>query len=192
MKIIPRYEFRVWGDDLDSAQAQLLELGTRLRRKQTSETYIVSHVEQTNVKIRAGVLDIKQLLDRWNRLERWKPVFKLTFPVESRVLATSVFPQLGVEAPLLPAGPLGEETFVAVADCLEGVMAVPVQKVRSLVSIGACRVEAGVVTVDGSRHLTVAVESADPSVVEETVALLDIGGRRNESYPAMLRRLRWA
>jgi len=192
MKIIPRYEFRVWGDDLGFAQARLLELGTGLKRRQTNETYIVSRAEQTNVKIRAGILDIKQLLDRWNRLERWKPVFKLTFPVESQMLSTSVFPLLDVEAPAPATGLLSEEEFVAVADRLEGVMAVPVQKARSLVSIGACRVEAGTVTVDDRKHLTVAVESADPSAVEETIALLGIGGHPNESFPALLRRLRWA
>jgi len=192
MKIIPRYEYRVWGDDLGSAQAQLLELGTGLKRRRTSETYIVSRAEQTNVKIRWGILDIKRLLDRWDCLERWKPVFKVAFPVESQVLSTSVFPLLGVEASLPAGGLASEEEFVSMADHLEGVMAVPVQKVRSLVSIGACRVEAGLVTVDGSEHLTVAVESADPSAVEETITLLGIAGRPNESYPALLRRLRWA
>ncbi|GBE20816.1 hypothetical protein BMS3Bbin01_00156 [bacterium BMS3Bbin01] len=192
MKIIPRYEFRAWGDDLDLAQARLLELGTGLERRQTSEVYIVSRAEETNVKIRAGILDIKRLLDRRNRLERWKPVFKVAFPVESQVLSTSVFPLLDVEAPPPAAGLLSEEEFVAVADRLEGMMAVPVQKARSLVSIGDCRGEAGIVTVDGGRYPTVAVESADPSAVEETIALLGIGGHPNESYPALLRRLRWA
>jgi len=191
MEVIPRFEFRVWGYDLESTQARLLELGTLLERRQSGEIYIVSHAEQTNVKIRDGMIDIKRLIERRGPLEQWKPVFKAAFPIERQVAVESVFPLLGIEAPVFAADLLGEDAFIAAAERANGVMAIPVRKERSLVSIGDCQGEASVVTVDGDEILTVAVESVDPSSVEGAIALLGIDKYPNESYPALLRRLRW-
>jgi len=192
MEIIPRFEFRVWGEHLDSAQARLLDMGTLRERRQSGETYIVSRAEQTNVKIRAGVIDIKELLERRGALERWRPVFKAAFPIERQVAVGSVFSRLDVEAPGLEADLVGEEMFVAAADRVEGVTAVPVRKERSLLSIGDCRAEVAVVTIYGDEILTMAIESADPTVVESVAAMLGIDDHENESYPAVLRRLGWA
>ncbi len=192
MEIIPRYEFRVWGDDLELAQTRLLEAGVLSERRQSSETYIVSHAEQTNVKIRAGVIDIKELLERRGALERWRPVFKAAFPIERHVAVGSVFSRLDVEAPAMEADLVGEEMFIAAADRVEGVTAVPVRKERSLLSIGDCRAEVAVVTIYGDEILTMAIESADPAAVESVAAMLGIDDHENESYPAVLRRLRWA
>lgn len=192
MEIIPRFEFRVWGEHLDSAQARLLDLGTLRERRQSSETYIVSRAEDANVKIRAGVLDIKRLLDRRDRLEQWKPVFKAAFPIDAGVLADTVFAVLGVGAPRFAEGPVGEESFASAADRIDGVMTIPLRKERSLVSVGECQTEASVVTVDNEKYLTIAVESEELMAVEETIARLGIGEYENESYPTLLRRLRWA
>jgi len=170
----------------------LLERGSLFERRHSSETYVVSHVEDINVKIRAGVVDIKQLLVVSGVLERWRPVFKAAFPLDANVVAASVFDPLGAGSPAMAGGAMGEAAFVAAAETLEGVVVVPVQKDRSLVSFGSCRGEASLVQIDDTVYETVAVESADPHAVESAAADLGIDARMNESYPAMIRGLRWA
>jgi hypothetical protein len=192
MEIIPRYEFRVWGEDLARARLRLLDHGSLYERRHSSETYVVSRVEDVNVKIRAGIVDIKQLLVVVGNLERWKPVFKAAFPLDARVVASSVFSRLGVDMPEVIAGAMDEGTFTSTAEGLDGVIVARVRKDRSLVSFGHCRGETSRVQVDDTVLETVAVESADPSAVETAASDLGIDGKPNESYPAMIRRVRWA
>jgi hypothetical protein len=192
MEIVPRYEFRVWDLDLEFARAKLFEQGSLYERRQSSETYVVSHVEDINVKIRAGIIDIKQLLVVRGVLERWKPVFKAAFPLDARIVATSVFGSLGAGLPELPGGAMDEGAFVVAAETLDRVEVVPVRKDRSLVSFGHCRGETSFVQIDDVVYETVAIESADPSAVEAAASDLEIDRRPNKSYPAMIRGLRWA
>ncbi|MFZ0491699.1 MAG: hypothetical protein WAM81_00715 [Acidimicrobiia bacterium] len=192
MEIVPRYEFRVWDVDLESIRERLLAQGSLYERRHSSETYVVSRVEDINVKVRAGVVDIKQLLVVRGVLERWKPVFKAAFPLDGRVVESSVLGPLGA-SPIEPiAGAIDEAGFITAAQRIDGVAVVQVRKDRSLVSFGLCRGETSLVQIDGTIYESVAVESADPSAVEAVVADLGIDRRPNESYPAMIRGLRWA
>jgi hypothetical protein len=191
MEIVPRYEFRVWDLDLASIRQMLLGRGSLFERRHSSETYVVSRVPDINVKIRAGVVDIKQLLAVSGELERWRPVFKAAFPLDASVVAVSVFGPLGVGPPAKVEGAMDEVAFIAAAAALDGLLVVPVQKDRSLVSFGSCRGESSLVRLGDTVYETVAVESADPNAVETAVADLGIGERPNESYPAMIRGLRW-
>jgi hypothetical protein len=192
MEIVPRYEFRVWDIDLEPVRQLLFERGSLFERRHSSETYVVSQVEEINVKIRAGVIDIKQLLDVSGVLQRWRPVFKAAFPLDAAVVAASVFERLNAGQPVLPGGAMDEAAFISAAETLEGTIVVSVRKDRSLVSFGSCRGEASLVQIEGTVYETIAVESADPHAVEVAAASLGIEERKNESYPALIRGLRWA
>lgn len=192
MEIVPRYEFRVWDDELESARLRLFDQGSLYERRHSSEIYVVSHVEDINVKIRAGIVDIKQLLMVRGSLERWKPVFNAAFPLDARVVATSVFARLGVDPPKSDPGGIDQDAFIEAAETLENVIVVRVRKDRSLLSLGHCRGEASWVQLDDTMLETIAVESADPTAVEAAASDLGIDERQNESYPAKIRRLRWA
>ena len=192
MEVIPRYEFRVWDLDLESARERLFGRGPLFERRHSSETYVVSHIEDINVKIRAGVVDIKQLLAVSGELERWGPVFKAAFPLDGGVVAASVFGPLGAGPPAEVEGAMDEAAFIAAAETLDGLIVVRVHKDRSLVSFGSVRGESSLVRIDDTVYETVAVESADPNAVEAAAVDLGIDDRPNESYPAMIRRLRWA
>jgi hypothetical protein len=191
MEIIPRFEFRVWGDDLGQAKLRLEALGPVYERRESSETYFVSWAEGINVKIRAGIVDIKELLVVRGGLEQWKPVFKAAFPMDAEVVSASVFPRLEVEGPSLGEAVIDEATFITAASTVKGVAVVPVRKERSLISFGHCRGETTTVQIDGADHHSVAVESADPDALDAAIVDIGIGGRPNESYPALIRRLRW-
>jgi hypothetical protein len=191
-EIIPRFEFRVWGVGLDGVRRRLLEKGDLYERRQSNETYVVSKMEGVNVKIRAGIVDIKELIVVHGRLERWKPVFKAAFPLSAEVVAKSVLLRLGVEEPVSMPHSVNEEEFIFAVKAFDELIVVQVHKDRSLVRIGLCRGESSRVQVNGAVYETIAVESADPEAVEETVADLGIDDRPNESYPAMIRGLEWA
>lgn len=192
MEIVPRYEFRVWDTDLEAVRRSLFDRGSLFERRHSSETYVVSHVEGINVKIRAGVIDIKQLLDVRGTLERWRPVFNAAFPLDASVVAASVFGPLGAGQPAMPGGAMDEAAFITAAEKLDEAIVVSVRKDRSLVSFGSCRGEASFVQIDDTVYETIAVESADPHAVEAAAADLGIDERRNMSYPAWIRELRWA
>ena len=67
---------------------------------ESAETYILSRATDTaNVKIRAGLIDIKLMIEQLGRLERWRPVLKGEFPLDSRTIVEQVFPNLGVATP---------------------------------------------------------------------------------------------
>lgn len=191
MEIVPRFEFRVWGEDLSDVHRCLRNLGALRERRHSSETYVVSSVEETNVKVRAGVLDVKRRLAVRDGLEQWMPVFKTSFPVEAALIRVPVFGTLGVEPLPDSSGSLDEETFLASAREVPGLDVVAVEKERDLFSIGGCRAEAGVVRIEGVTMRTVAVESADPDAVLAVLDRLGLHGLPNESYPALIRRLRW-
>ena len=70
----PRYEFRVWAASLVQVRRRLEKLSGPQPAEPSRETYIVSYAtDDTNTKIRAGVIDIIALLGTDLILEQWIP-----------------------------------------------------------------------------------------------------------------------
>ncbi|HZC45489.1 MAG TPA: hypothetical protein VE243_03375, partial [Candidatus Acidoferrum sp.] len=68
--------------------------------RESAETYLLSRATDTaNVKIRDGLLDVKLMIEQVGRLERWRPVLKAQFPLDSRTIVEQVLPHLGVPTP---------------------------------------------------------------------------------------------
>ena len=60
-----RFEFRVWGNHLSPFRDRLAAIATALERHESAETYILSRAtDAANVKIRAGLLDIKLMFEQ--------------------------------------------------------------------------------------------------------------------------------
>ena len=188
-EIKPRYEFRVWSDTLASVHNRL-GLMAQPRTAESEETYLISSAtDKCNAKIRAALMDIKVLAAEDRGLEQWKPVLKGTFPLESSVIATLVFPSLELRAPALPKSAYELHEFldhVVRADARLAV--VGVRKTRYQFNIGACASEYAQIVINGVPRDTVAVESVDPDAVLQLVRELGIDDS-NTSYIREIKRV---
>jgi hypothetical protein len=180
----PRYEFRIWAASLTAVRERLEKLSGPQPAEQSRETYIVSDAtNDTNAKIRAGVIDIKVLLRINQNLEQWKPYLKADFPIDAALIAEKIFPALHVDPPELRRQPFTAEVFVnTVVKTHPRLAAVELGKVRHRYVLGVCAAEFVEVEIGGSVLHSVAVESTDPRAVLDAVGELGIGGRLNVSY----------
>ncbi len=63
--VLPRYEFRVWGDQLNDVFSAIASNSRLIESRARMETYLVSREDVgTNPKIRDDELDVKVLLER--------------------------------------------------------------------------------------------------------------------------------
>lgn len=110
--IIARWEWRTFGGDLVRARAILHAQGST-GVQVSDEVYLLSALGDANVKIRAGLLDIKRL-DQTNGdgLEQWRPVLKAEFPLPAATV-TRMFEALGLPVPRLQRTQYGLEELSA-------------------------------------------------------------------------------
>jgi exopolyphosphatase / guanosine-5'-triphosphate,3'-diphosphate pyrophosphatase len=167
--IVPRWEWRRFGVTPD----RFAELEPE-SVQESDELYLLSPVSDASVKVRDGLLDVKQLqqVDE-HGLEQWLPVLKAQFPVAREDVST-VLAALSAQAPLEQASYTLDELLE-----LTAARAVQVHKVRRRYQLDGCAseltdLEAG---ADGAR--TVAVESEDPQRVVDTVGSLGLPLRPN-------------
>ena len=85
--IIPRWEWRTFGESFGEAEAKIRSHG-EAKARSSAETYIVSFDSPNNTKIRDGLMDIKKLENvNADTLEQWNPVLKSGFPLTREVLS---------------------------------------------------------------------------------------------------------
>ena len=162
--IIPRWEWRVFGDGFGAAEAALAAQTPRTV-EESDELYLLS-AAAANVKVRADLMDIKLLREvDADGLERWEPVMKQGFPLPAAAVSR-VFDALGVAPPprTRAAGTL-EQLLAELVASGGGVRAVTVHKRRVRYTLGGCAAEAADVVADGRGVRTIAIESEDASAV---------------------------
>src|SRR5262249_1194128 len=81
--IVPRWEWRTFADDFGAVDAVFDEL-TPERVEEGDELYLLSRLGEASVKVRGGLMDVKQLdaVDEAG-LEQWRPVMKAAFPISA-------------------------------------------------------------------------------------------------------------
>jgi exopolyphosphatase/guanosine-5'-triphosphate,3'-diphosphate pyrophosphatase len=177
--IVPRWEWRTFGEPLDTADRVLAEFQIESDHV-SDETYLLSVHGDASVKVRDELMDVKHLQQVDDAgLELWIPVMKARFPLSADDVA-AVITTLGVAVP-----PLGRERYEF--DELIGELIAPnpdlqaaaVHKRRRRYVIDECMVEMTGITTGGSTTRTVAVESPDTELVIATVARLGLEDRRN-------------
>jgi len=180
----PRYEFRIWAPSLAEVRERLEKLSGPHPAEQSRETYIVSDAtNDTNAKIRAGVMDIKVLLRIDQNLEQWSPYLKAEFPIDATLIAEKVFPALHVDPPELRRQLFAAEAFVdTVVKPHPHLAAVELGKIRYRYVLGGCAAEFVEVEIGGRAMQSVAVESVSARAVLDAVGELAIGGYPNISY----------
>jgi len=185
--IVPRWEWRTFGAEFGAADAAFAALEPELVQE-SDETYLLSPGADAAVKIRAGLMDIKLLVEvNPDGLEQWRPAMKETFPLP-RGEADKVCAALGVTTPPPGEAAFSLAEFLAVlAEVERGVRAVAVHKRRLHYTVNECMSEVTEVVAGGQKVRTLAIEATDAALVIATVRDLGLAGRENTSYPRWLK-----
>jgi exopolyphosphatase / guanosine-5'-triphosphate,3'-diphosphate pyrophosphatase len=188
--IVPRWEWRTFGDDLDDAERRFAELEPT-RQQESEETYLLSSESDASVKVRAGLMDVKRLeaVDA-DGLEQWRPVLKGEFPLPAEQVTWLVEEALGTRAPRLARETYSlEELLDDVVGPSPSLQAVAVEKRRKHFPVGTAMAELTELVAGGRSTRTIAVESEDPTAVVAAVAELGLSGRPNTNMSAGLKEL---
>lgn len=180
--IIPRWEWRTFGDSFGAADEHFAAL-TPTGVQESDELYLLSGAGD-NVKVRDDLMDIKILVETDPQgLEQWRPVMKATFPLAAADV-TAVFEALRVGPPALARDAYTLDQFIAeLAEPGGTVRAVDVHKRRVRYLVGGCTTEVSEVTADGRATRTIAIESEDTAAVVAAVRSVGLGDYLNTSYP---------
>ena len=180
-----RFEFRIWGNHLSPFRDRIAAIATPSEPRECAETYILSRATDTaNVKLRDELLDIKLMTEQVGRLERWRPLLKSGFPLDSRTIVEQVFPNLGVAIPQItqPSYTYGE----MIRDLIRpnrDLALVEVVKLRSQYAAEKYTAEFAEVRISGGAiSETVAIESDDPAAVLRAIAKLGLNSHANINY----------
>jgi exopolyphosphatase / guanosine-5'-triphosphate,3'-diphosphate pyrophosphatase len=180
--IVPRWEWRVFGDDLAEAEQAFAALAPG-PVVESDELYLLA-ATRANAKVRHDLLDIKLLREvDADGLERWEPVMKASFPLPAAEVSR-VFDTIGVDPP-----PLTREAYTLdqlLAELVEPGGAprpVRVHKRRVRYTLGGCMAELSDVEAEGRATRTIAVESEDASAVIAAVRSIGLDDSVNTSYP---------
>ncbi len=190
--VIPRYEFRIFGNDLETYEKKIKELSPREMTRQMDSVYLLTPWKRKkNVKIREGIMDIKVLEQEHAGLQQWNPFLVGEFPLEADVIKTVVFPALGVESPVFERKKYSLKQFIAEVLAIDPDLAVAyVWKTRYAYTIAECITEIAEIKVNGASIKTICIESEDPDKVLDAKKLLGIGNKiENVSYPLALKRI---
>jgi hypothetical protein len=190
----PRYEFRVFAENLVPVFQTMKEMAGRPLVRESSEIYIVSEFcWDTNVKIRGGVLDIKILLQVRDGLEQWVPKAKRAFPLDRKFIEAEILDDISIDSdsslPELSDVSYSLEQFLEWLKKLHGVKAIRVKKKRFGFLKEDVILEFAELMIDGKPIHTVAVEGTDPGKVLKWMKGLDIDKRENVNYPLAIRRM---
>jgi exopolyphosphatase / guanosine-5'-triphosphate,3'-diphosphate pyrophosphatase len=172
--IVPRWEWRTFGDTFGEVERKLAATGPE-RVVESDETYLLSVASEASVKVRDGVMDVKliEAVDG-DGLEQWRPTMKAEFPLAADGVR-QVFDALAVPVP-----PLARDGYTlgrVVGELVEPdprLRAVEVHKHRERFTVGGAMAELSEIrAVDGARR-TIAIESEDPSFVVAAVRELGL------------------
>lgn len=188
-KIIPRWEWRTFGDAFGESEKRFAAF-TPEKVRESSEIYILSAVSNDNTKVRDLLMDIKTLQQvNEDGLEQWKPIMKGAFPLPVAEIV-KVFGAFRVEPPAFARTEYTLEQFVnELVKASRHLRAVDVKKVRTGYTINGCIAEMAEVTADGRKTRTVAIESEDPAKVIATVRELALDRLPNINYLRGLKNL---
>ena len=184
-KIIPRAEFRVFGQGIISnlVNKTMWEAHAKLFKIRTSqETYFLSKkTNDVNVKVRDGLLDIKTKINETeDGYEIFQPRGKFTFPVKKEDVKT-IFENMIVEVKLDKEAYTLEE-FVDLVELHPDLATVSVSKKRFGFSVDNIICEYGEILFNGAKLETVCCESEDYISLKKVIETLEINKYENTNY----------
>jgi hypothetical protein len=188
-KIIPRWEYRIFADGLGAVEGNI-RAHECTRVLDSAEDYIICRSSGNNVKIRDGLLDIKQLENiNDDTLEQWMPVLKVGFPCPADDVAR-IFSAFDLTRPEMTRNEYAYDQFIAeVIGGIDDLAVVKVVKKRHGFMIREAIVEVAEVTFDGVPLKTAAAEHIDPVLVMELVRELGLDAFPNVNYIKAMKRV---
>jgi exopolyphosphatase/guanosine-5'-triphosphate,3'-diphosphate pyrophosphatase len=187
-EVVPRWEWRTFGDDLGDAERYFARLSPE-RVQESDEVYLLSRLSDASVKVRGGLLDVKrrERVDN-DGLEQWRPVSNAPFPLAAADVARAL-EALGVDAPQ-PEGEYSQERLMdEVVARSPDLLPLDVHKRREHYTVGGAMSERSEVRTDHGSRRTIAVESEDPARVVAAMHELGLSSRRNVNMPRGLKAL---
>src|SRR4051794_12204215 len=176
MAIVPRWEWRTFGAGVGAAEHALARMSP-VRVEESDEVYVLSLRSDASVKVRAGLMDVKHLVQvDADGLEQWMPVMKTPFPLSADD-AGSVLASLETSEPP-PHRTVSDAA--ALAALSPDLHAVGVHKRREHHTIGGCMAELTEMRTAEGTARTIAVEAEDPARVAAAVRELGL-----ESQPVV-------
>lgn len=187
--IVPRWEWRAFGQDFGAAEARFAALRPE-KVQESDEVYLLSPATDANVKIREELMDVKDLVQTGpTGLEQWRPVMKAAFPLSAAQVA-SLCAELGVPPVTADrAGHTLDELCRELTSPARGVTAAAIHKRRRRYTIGGCMAEMTEVVADGKPVRSVALEAEDADRVVAAVRDMGLAPFTNTSYPRGLKAL---
>ncbi|WP_456406884.1 hypothetical protein [Caldithrix abyssi] len=187
-KIIPRWEWRTFGQDLRQG-IKAIQAYPEGKVRKSGEIYILSEKSNDNTKIRDELMDIKTLL-RVNQdgLEQWTVLLKAGFPIHINDLAI-VYKAFNLPLPYLKKDEYSYDEYLNnLISPNKALHIVNVVKERHGFTINDCIVEIAYVTFNNQPIQTIAVEHADPELVIKTVKELGLDHYENVNYIKAMKR----
>jgi hypothetical protein len=185
LKIIPRAEFRAFGQGLIEAVKEKLWNGKTIlfqARRMPMETYFLSaKTNEANVKVRDGLLDIKTKTGETPEgYEIFQPRGKFQFPVKKEDLAT-ILSHLKAEMALNQDVYTIDE-FIAMARKHADLVPVTVEKMRYGFTIDGIICEYAQVWFNGALVETACAESENYAGMRQVVEGLGLAALPNTNY----------
>jgi hypothetical protein len=184
-RIVPRAEFRVFGQDLiEGVKARMWNGRTVLfqARKMPLETYFLSsRTDEANVKVRDGLLDIKTKVgETADGFEIFQPRGKFQFPVRREDLAT-ILSHLKIEI-ALQVETYAIDEFVDIARRHPDLCPVTVEKMRYGFTIDGIICEYAQVWFNGAMVESACVESENYDGMRQVIEGLGLAQMPNTNY----------
>jgi len=190
--IQPRYEFRIFGNNLKQYEDKIKDLSEKEMTREMDSVYLLTPWKRkNNVKIREGVMDIKNLEQEYEGLQQWNPFLVGEFPLNAEVIKSVVFPALGIESPVFEREKYTLDQFVSEVVSIDPDLAVAyVWKTRHAFTVNDCITEIAEIKVNGAYIKTICIEAEDPKKVLEAKKMIGIDNDvDNVSYPLALKRI---
>ncbi len=189
--IVPRYEFRAFAQSFGRVTGEIRRRAQPELIRESTDSYLVTRGnDRNNVKLRTDLLDVKELINVRDGLERWFPALKLGFPVDAKQIREGIFPALAVTAPTLLRDRYASEAFIEeVIWPHPEVFLARVFKQRFHFNIDSCRVEINELLINGAAIRSVAVEATDVQAVLRVRDMVGLRPYENVNYVQAIKRI---
>ena len=190
-EIIPRYEFRTFAQNFGMVETKMRQCSKCEMIRESAEIYIVSAANDVNnTKIRDDKMDIKELVDKKQGLERWNPRMKGGFPMKAEMIKSQVFPAFEVEAPGFKRDEYRLEQYLDELILPHNQLtAVRVFKRRFAFTVNGCITEIAHLLINGAAIQTVAVELEDLDAILKAIDMLGLTEYENTNYLLAIKRI---
>lgn len=156
----------------------------------TTETYLLVPGSGANVKVRNGLLEIKELLRTSEAgLQQWWPTLRASFPLTPADLTVVLATWSCPAAPAAPIIGSPEALIGFLQQRMPVLRALPVKKWRRSFDLEGCKAERATILVRGELLESMAVEHLDPTLLLHVLQSHHLDRLPNTSYPVALGRV---